>query len=546
MNTTQTSQPDEADNGRDEAERSEITPRVAAALWIGLILIFALAIRYHGLDEPFGGYHSFNETWYTMLARNYEQHGLLQPISVYGTPDYNVAPLYSQVLYFVRQAFGESEANYRMVSIAFSLLGVFLTFLIGRRLFSPSAGLIAACFYAFAPVSVVVGRNVQTDSTYLALLLAGLHVYLKARDNNHTGLMALSGLLFGLSFFTKQFAILLLPAVFAWECINHRGVRWLKRGHIWFAACALLIPSPFIIYHLIATRGGFFAAQWEWQAVRFALPGKESIPYLFNELLWGTSPPIALLLVAGIGAAIIKRGAHRHLFLISAVVFVLFFTFWRGHSYYMLSAVPFGALLAGDLLARKLKDGWNMLLVLVVCSLAAVQAVAFLCNVKYARTSFKELSKSLHGGAGYALILSRGVEGSYRPPAHYYLPHARIVTEKELERREEHNLEFLEGRKILSVSFAGRPASDFPSKTTVIHRKNVSLYLLGYIVYLHNESEFFYKILKADVRRHGPPLRTGIFHSGYVPDLAVAPLPPGARYAPLENRLRYFVEQKKQ
>ncbi|MFH1538303.1 MAG: glycosyltransferase family 39 protein [bacterium] len=535
-------QPDEKGTGLNADEISEITPRIAAALLIGLILIFALAIRYYRIGEPFGGFHSFNEGWYSVLTRNYEEHGILNPISIFGAPDYNVAPFYSQILYFVRQTFGESEANYRFVSIVFSLLSIYFVFLIGRRLFSPSAGLIAAALYAFAPVSVVLGRNVQTDSTYLALLLAGLYLYLKARDDNNTKLMALSGLLFGFSFFTKQFAILLIPAVFAWECIDHRGVRWLKRGHIWFAACAAAVPLPFIVYHLVVTQGRFLTAQWEWQAVRFALPGKESVPYLFSELLWGISPPIAVLLVVGIGAAVLKRGANRNICFLSTVTFILFFTFWRGHSYYMLSAAPFGALLAGDLLARKLRDGWNMLAVLIVCSLAATQSIAFLCNAKYERTSFAELSKLFNRGAGYALILSPGVGGSYRPPVHYYLPHAKIVTEEELERRETRDLEFLEGRRILSVSFAGRPAGDFPAQTLVIHNKTVALYLLGFIIYPRNESEFFFKVLKIDIRRHGPAWRTGIFQTGYMPDLIVAPLPPGTRYTVKDGWLKYFAE----
>ncbi|MEW5944894.1 MAG: glycosyltransferase family 39 protein, partial [bacterium] len=406
-----------------------------AVFWLVLLMIFALAIRYHRLDDPFGGYHSFNEGWYSAIARNYDAYGLMRPVSVFGTEDYNVAPFYSYLLYFVKELWGESERNYRMVSAAFSLAAMAFVFMIGRLLFSANAGLAAAALFGFAPVSVVVGRNVQTDSTYAAFMLACLYFYLSAGRDRRVPRMAISGLCFGFAFFTKQFAVLLLPAVFIWECAVHRGLKWLDRGHAAFAACAALVPAPFLVYHLVVTRGHYLAAQWDWQAVRFALPVRETAPYVARELLWGVSPPVAALFIAGLAAAMPLWGRHRSLLVLALGVFLLFFTFWRGHSYYMLSAVPFAALLAGDLLARKCRDGAIMVTVFIACGLAAIQTLAFLCSVKYGYGSFKTLSERLDGGRGAVFILSEGVAGNYRPALHYYLPHAGVITEDSLKTR---------------------------------------------------------------------------------------------------------------
>ncbi|MEW6200403.1 MAG: glycosyltransferase family 39 protein [bacterium] len=546
---------------------AELDPRWIVFLLLGLILIFSLALRYYRIEESFGGFLSFNEAWYATIARNYENHSLLYPTSIFGTTDYNVAPFYSYLLHAAKGLLSESERNYRLVSVLFSEISIVLIFLLGSVMFSSEAGLVAAALYGFAPVSVVVGRNVQTDAVYLAFLLASLYFYLLAGRvvqvrsaecgvrNGEFGmrmwhpqtrlgvahrLMALSGLCFGFAFFTKQFAVLFVPALFVWECIRSRGIRRLGVRHLWFTICAIAVPAPFFIYHLVIGGGAVFRAQSALAGSEFALPNLKEAAYLWWEYFWGFSPIIFLLCSVGVIYGIIRRGSYRIFLLLAFAVFIVFFAFWHGHSYYILYAVPFAALLAGDVISLVRRKGVLILFVVVVCSVSAVHTIAFLCNVKYGYNSFSVLGESLNGGKGTTLILSPGADGNYRPLVHYYLPEAEILTEQELERKQEKKLGFLKGKNVFVISLAGRPVQDFPMPSIVIKRQVSTLVLFGIQIYVVSESEHFFRAVRAGVVRSGRWYDAGVLNIGFADDLLLSPLTPAARYRLQYDRVIYY------
>lgn len=529
-----------------DPEAPEMSHRAAALLWLGLILIFAAALRHYRIDEPFNGYHAFNEAWYSAVARNFHSHPLTAPTAFNGAPDANVTPLFPQTLYFVSLFFGESEANFRMVSLLSSLAAAAMLFFLGARLFSLRAGLAAAALFAFTPVAAAVGRNVQPDSMCLALILAALYVYVDARPKRSAALHAAAGLLLGLAFMTKQFACLLPVALLLWELAVARGPRGLNRGSLWFIAAAAAPPLAWLT--VSAAGGGALSTQIGLAGSVIAPLSLSEVKFILAELFWGASPAAAVLFAAGLAsaaaAAVLNRDADKFLILIAAVVFTLLFVVFRFHSYYILFAVPFAALLAGEFLSRKLTDSALAVVLVAVCGLASVQTVSWLCGVKYQRDSLKQISALLQDGADTTVILSSGLTGNYDAPVAWHMPLAHIVSEKELSCGDTGApLDFDSGRTVV-LSYAGRPGEDFPAGEKTIFNKSASLYLLGRRIDFVSDSEFFFRIAKINVTRDAPGFRNGVFDTGYTPDFSLAPLPPGTVCEFYGGRIHYRIAAK--
>lgn len=100
----------------------------------------------------------------------------------------------------------------RGVSAVAGTLTTLLVFLIARRLFSPGAALLAALFYATAPLAVRDAHFATTDNLLTMLLAAALYAavrFLEAEPGN----LWPAALLLGLAASTKYAAWLLLPAL---------------------------------------------------------------------------------------------------------------------------------------------------------------------------------------------------------------------------------------------------------------------------------------------------------------------------------------------
>ncbi len=120
-----------------------------------------------------------------------------------------------------------------------------LTFLLGRRLFDASVGLLAAYFTATAPLIVVFSTCVLPDVMLSALLLLALLLFLWAYDLRAAGrgtrahlAMLGAGLCVGFGYMAKDTALIMLPFYFVlWLCKEDR--RALRRALLTGAMFAL-------------------------------------------------------------------------------------------------------------------------------------------------------------------------------------------------------------------------------------------------------------------------------------------------------------------
>ena len=232
------------------------TPSRAA---LAAILLVAAVLRVWRIDAPIGGFHSFNEAHYTLIAKNFSHHSLLAP-----TPDgrdvfLETPPLYPWLLHAVFLVTGPSVVAGRLLSIAASLSLVAAVAVLGAALFGSTAGLLAAALVAAAPVSVLAGRNIQTDSLLVLLLVLSAHSCWRADRLEAAGrpsgrAWALFGALFGLALMTKLFALVGGAALVLWQIVEHRGLSWMKSRARWAAAAGALLPATLYYAYQAAVR----------------------------------------------------------------------------------------------------------------------------------------------------------------------------------------------------------------------------------------------------------------------------------------------------
>jgi hypothetical protein len=188
--------------------------------WIlGAIVLCAVALRLYA----FRGYFGLDDGEYTRLANamaggNWEAFIDENYIKNFYAPahlPYRTALIAPLALMF--GFFGISEPVLVFYPLLISILGVILAFVFGRFIFGVNAGLIAAAFWAVLPVDVTLATQFLPDAIASFYASLGVLVVLYVRASGpkralHSFLGgAAAGLLFGISWLSKESIVYLVP-----------------------------------------------------------------------------------------------------------------------------------------------------------------------------------------------------------------------------------------------------------------------------------------------------------------------------------------------
>jgi hypothetical protein len=134
----------------------------------------------------------------------------------------------------------------RLVSVTAGLLSIVLTYQIGRRLFSPSVGGLAACLLAVFPLHVTCSRYLKEDALLTFVVLSCVLTTIVAVQSDRKWLLLFAGLLAGCTAGTKYSGILMVvvPASAPWMASRRilPNLSWLP----WAVAAVLIAPLGFI------------------------------------------------------------------------------------------------------------------------------------------------------------------------------------------------------------------------------------------------------------------------------------------------------------
>ena len=158
-------------------------------------------------------------------------------------------PLYFLLLDGWMRVFGGSEAGIRSLSALFGTATIPLAYVIGRRLASPRAGLVAAALVAFSPLLVWFSQEARPYA--LLVLLTGVSFLLFARALERPSGRVLAGwaVASALAFATHYFAGLVILPELVW--LAYRVRPWQRMA----AAVAGFAVVPIALIPLVATQG---------------------------------------------------------------------------------------------------------------------------------------------------------------------------------------------------------------------------------------------------------------------------------------------------
>ncbi len=150
--------------------------------WMILVLALMWALLLLYINMPWLGHHDANGVWLGSAARNLLIYG---PAQIGLVPLLNRAPIPPDLPnYYVHHPplivwitagfdilFGTHEMSARLVSIFSTLISIAAFYVMCRRLYEPTSGLVCAILYAFTPMIIYFGRMPDHEPLSLAFLM---------------------------------------------------------------------------------------------------------------------------------------------------------------------------------------------------------------------------------------------------------------------------------------------------------------------------------------------------------------------------------------
>jgi 4-amino-4-deoxy-L-arabinose transferase-like glycosyltransferase len=238
------------------------TKPLRIAWWILLAIILGLVafIRIRLLNLP--------------LERDEGEYAYAGQLMLQGIPPYQLSynmkfPGTYAAYALLMSIFGQTIAGVHLGLLVVNAATIALVFLLGRRLFSSTAGIAAAATYAVLSVSVsVLGLAGHATHFVVFPVLAGAFLLMRPAHPPSKAVVFGSGVLFGAGLLMKQPAIFFMP--FGALYLSYRD--WQERltwklillRTVIFATGAIL---PFGITSLLLWRAGVFGKFWFWTVI---------------------------------------------------------------------------------------------------------------------------------------------------------------------------------------------------------------------------------------------------------------------------------------
>lgn len=258
-------EPDVTTNGRyGEVGRAlkpvpiQLPRRVQWALWPMLaITLMALAVRLFRLD----GQSMWSDEGLSLYRAQLNLTGILSNIIMVGdVPTLDTSPpLYFLLLAGMRALAGETTFALRYTSAALGVLSVPLIYALGRKLFAPRVGVVAALLLALSPIHVYYSQELRNYSLLLALNLLSVWLlwsFLKAATGRQRLALGVAWLVVVvLMVYTHYFALFVLAfegLALVIGLLRRRAARLV----VALLALAALVAAPLIPFGLSRLRAG--------------------------------------------------------------------------------------------------------------------------------------------------------------------------------------------------------------------------------------------------------------------------------------------------
>lgn len=226
----------------------------------------------------------------------------------------------------------------RLLTVAYGLLGVVFTALVGKRAFGRRAsgwriGLAAGWFFALGPLVVMHARLVRTDSAATAFGMLALYLILRLLDAPSWRLHLAAGVAIGLAIAARYFMVALVAPLLAVDLLLYLRSRTLgAQPFAWQGAFLGLLSVPVIFLLSVPTLLPNFAkvvTDLRTEA-RSTHMGADGLSF-FGNLRWYATTglvqsvqwPLAIAVWAGIILLVVERALRPLLLLLFALTFLV-------------------------------------------------------------------------------------------------------------------------------------------------------------------------------------------------------------------------------
>jgi hypothetical protein len=410
--------------------------------------------------------------------------------------------LFQSMLSADYRMFGVSALGGRLLSVAFGMATVWVTYAIGSRLYGRRAGVLAALLVGVMPYLVVVNRQILLDGPMAFFTALALYLLVLFIQSGKARWLYASAAALGLAVLSKETAILLVASAYAFFALTRHTRPRLFQALIATAVLVVtVLPYPLSL-HLAGTSstGGAFLV---WQLSRRP---NHSVWFYPETVPWALG--IGLVVVVVLGLVLLRRSLSwsEHL-LLSWVAFpCVFFQIWavKGFQYLLPIAVPLALLAAMAVVSVPVKEvRWRLgVLAVTTAGLRALVAAALVVSLAltaWTRIQPANASESYLAGTG-------GVPGGREAGLWVATNVPQGANLVALGPSMANILEFYGHRKVLSLSVSPNPLNRNPVYEAIPNpdlqiRRNAVQFLV-WDSYSASRSRFFSSHLLTYVKRY--------------------------------------------
>jgi len=342
--------------------KNYLTPNTPAKALLAVFLI-ALAFRLWGVTNPLVDFHSWRQTLTATIAMNFYtgDMNLLQPstnwVREYYEFEFQIYPYLVALLYKI---FGFHDLLGRLVAIAFSMGTVGMLYLLGKRYYDTTTGLIAAGVFAILPMSVFYTRTFMPESAMLFFSVALLYFFTRWLDNGTWRDFLLATLFAALAFLVKLPTLYMGGPLLFLACLKFRGKIFAQYKLYLFVV--LILAPPFLWYgHMAELHAQTHQGESIWLANDKLANAGILFDAKFYKLIFWTrlvermfAFTAFVFLILGMVAKVERKEQYLfHIWFFSVCAYFLIVAVGnKVHEYYQLPIIPVGAIFIGNFLAK--------------------------------------------------------------------------------------------------------------------------------------------------------------------------------------------------
>ncbi|HKT04198.1 MAG TPA: glycosyltransferase family 39 protein [Rugosimonospora sp.] len=257
--------------------------------------------------------------------------------------------LFQMLLALAGHGHPPSEWAARAVPATIGVLTVLVTYLLAARLYSRTAGLLAAAVLAVMPYHVVVSRQVLLDGLLTLCATVVLYCVVRYAESAALRWLLAAGAAMGVSVLAKETGVVLLGGLYAFFALTPT-IRMRLPQLAAATGVLVLTAAPFPLVLSLAGRAATGRNYLLWQAFR---RGNHGFGFYLQVLPGALGPVVVLAALGGLLWWYRERTWRERLLVCWLAVPLAFFTLWPVKGYqYLLPLAPAVAVLAARTLDR--------------------------------------------------------------------------------------------------------------------------------------------------------------------------------------------------